>query len=384
MAAQEWREYLMKTLYDVLGALADDDAENIRAAFRKAVKAHHPDSNPDDPDAPGRFREIVRAHDILSDEQLRSAYDRLLEIAVEEQQQQLHDEESGPESNPGSHAVVRLANGAIAVTILLTGLVCAYVVAEYISGVSLLTPATIAERAPAPPVAAISPAVPGRIDPADPRGKAADIQTIDKPGDVQIADKPEDVQTAGKPEDVATVDTPKNVESPGKPENAATADAPRDVEILDKPEDVATVDKPGNGETADNPESPAARHASAPALAAAQDSTGSIAASVPRLGNLGAGDARFFRECGMLAYRNGDLTHALADFDLAISLDPDSPEAYIDRGIVRHRLGDLQGAFADVAQAKRIDDANRNRSSFAASHPPAQPSPAKRIPASRK
>ena len=40
----------MKTLYDLLGALPDDDADDIRAAFRKAVKESHPDLNAGDPD----------------------------------------------------------------------------------------------------------------------------------------------------------------------------------------------------------------------------------------------------------------------------------------------------------------------------------------------
>jgi tetratricopeptide (TPR) repeat protein len=68
----------MKTLYDLLGALPDDDAESLRSAFRKAVKANHPDINADDPDAPLRFRQIVRANAILRDAEQRAAYDRLL------------------------------------------------------------------------------------------------------------------------------------------------------------------------------------------------------------------------------------------------------------------------------------------------------------------
>ena len=71
----------MKTLYDLLGALADDDAERLRAAFRKAVKANHPDNNPGDFDAPHRFRRIVRAHHILRDEQQRATYEWLLAVA---------------------------------------------------------------------------------------------------------------------------------------------------------------------------------------------------------------------------------------------------------------------------------------------------------------
>jgi len=61
----------MGTLYDLLGALPDDDAEGLRTAFRKAAKATHPDLNPDNPEAALRFRQLVRAHDILSDEQQR-------------------------------------------------------------------------------------------------------------------------------------------------------------------------------------------------------------------------------------------------------------------------------------------------------------------------
>ena len=75
----------MKTLYDLLGALPDDDAEDLRAAFRRAVKANHPDLNPGDPEASQAFRRIVRANAILSDERQREAYDRLLEVARRQQ-----------------------------------------------------------------------------------------------------------------------------------------------------------------------------------------------------------------------------------------------------------------------------------------------------------
>src|SRR5260370_27345202 len=73
----------MKTLYDLLGARADDDAEGLRDAFRKAAKAYHPDLHAGDPDAPMRFREIVTAYDILRDADQRAAYDRLLKFQRE-------------------------------------------------------------------------------------------------------------------------------------------------------------------------------------------------------------------------------------------------------------------------------------------------------------
>ena len=71
----------MDTLYDLLGALPRDDAEGLRTAFRRAVKGTHPDLNPHDPDAGVKFRQIVRAQEILLDGEQRAAYDHLLELA---------------------------------------------------------------------------------------------------------------------------------------------------------------------------------------------------------------------------------------------------------------------------------------------------------------
>jgi hypothetical protein len=51
----------MKTLYDILNAHPDDDAERLKVAFRKAAMACHPDLNLHDPEAPVRFIQIVRA-----------------------------------------------------------------------------------------------------------------------------------------------------------------------------------------------------------------------------------------------------------------------------------------------------------------------------------
>jgi len=81
-----------------------------------------------------------------------------------------------------------------------------------------------------------------------------------------------------------------------------------------------------------------------------------IAGAIPAISEAGVKDAKYYRQRGILAYRSEDLPLALIDFDLAIKLDPNFSDAYIDRAIVFRRLGDLKRAFADVAQAKRIDD----------------------------
>jgi DnaJ-like protein len=70
---------LMQNLYDLLGVRPDDDAENLRKAYRKAAKESHPDHHGGDPEATLRFRLITEAYDILRDAEQRAAYDQLLE-----------------------------------------------------------------------------------------------------------------------------------------------------------------------------------------------------------------------------------------------------------------------------------------------------------------
>ena len=78
--------------------------------------------------------------------------------------------------------------------------------------------------------------------------------------------------------------------------------------------------------------------------------------------DVGTKDAKYYRERGILAYRAGDLVIALANFDLAIDMDPGLADSYINRGIVFRRLGDLKRAFSDVAEAKRLENLNRDKS----------------------
>jgi curved DNA-binding protein CbpA len=71
----------MKTAYDLLGIRSDADAEAVRKAYRAAVKLHHPDCRPGDPDASLlRFRQIAAAYAVLRDAKRRAAYDRRLAL----------------------------------------------------------------------------------------------------------------------------------------------------------------------------------------------------------------------------------------------------------------------------------------------------------------
>jgi tetratricopeptide (TPR) repeat protein len=142
----------MKTLYDLLGALADDDAESLRTAFRKAAKATHPDLNLGDPDAALRFRQVVRAHDILSDPEQRAAYDWLLASA---------DWQPGPQSgrNVIYQTIHKLASGVIAATVLSVVLFGGYTLFGHISKASVISADPIEDAAPGPAeTAAVTPA----------------------------------------------------------------------------------------------------------------------------------------------------------------------------------------------------------------------------------
>lgn len=65
----------MDDLYATLGVAKTASADEIKKAYRKLARVHHPDANPDDPKAEERFKEISHAHDVLSDPEKRREYD---------------------------------------------------------------------------------------------------------------------------------------------------------------------------------------------------------------------------------------------------------------------------------------------------------------------
>ena len=63
--------------YEVLGVPRTATEREIKAAFRKLARQHHPDVNPNDPEAEERFKEINEAREVLGDPEKRRRYDQL-------------------------------------------------------------------------------------------------------------------------------------------------------------------------------------------------------------------------------------------------------------------------------------------------------------------
>lgn len=61
--------------YELLGVSRDASPQDIKKAYRKLARQHHPDINPGDPHAEARFKEISEAYEILSDADKRRKYD---------------------------------------------------------------------------------------------------------------------------------------------------------------------------------------------------------------------------------------------------------------------------------------------------------------------
>ena len=66
----------MADYYDILGVPRSADEKEIRQAYRRLARQHHPDVNPGDEEAAERFKTINGAYEVLSDADKREKYDR--------------------------------------------------------------------------------------------------------------------------------------------------------------------------------------------------------------------------------------------------------------------------------------------------------------------
>lgn len=73
-----------RDFYEVMGLTQTASPAEIKKAYRKLAMKYHPDRNPDDAEAEGKFKEVKQAYEILEDEQQRAAYDRYGHAGVEQ------------------------------------------------------------------------------------------------------------------------------------------------------------------------------------------------------------------------------------------------------------------------------------------------------------
>lgn len=62
--------------YKVLGVDKSASQDDIKKAYRKLARKHHPDLNPNDKEAQKKFQQINEANEVLSDPEMRKKYDQ--------------------------------------------------------------------------------------------------------------------------------------------------------------------------------------------------------------------------------------------------------------------------------------------------------------------
>ncbi len=70
-------DWATKDFYATLGVAKDASAADVKKAYRKLAREHHPDSKPDDAKAEDRFKAAAEAYHVLGDAERRAEYDQL-------------------------------------------------------------------------------------------------------------------------------------------------------------------------------------------------------------------------------------------------------------------------------------------------------------------
>ncbi len=71
-----------KDFYAVMGVPSTATQDEIKKAYRKLAKKHHPDANANDPKAADKFKEISEANNVLSDVEKRKQYDEMRRLGA--------------------------------------------------------------------------------------------------------------------------------------------------------------------------------------------------------------------------------------------------------------------------------------------------------------
>jgi len=303
---------LMTSLYNILGARPDDDADALKKAFRNAVKAHHPDLCPDDPTAPARFRQIASAYALLSDATQRAIYDRQLQrerqqfpLGLKRPQLQRHERQQF-RLKPMHAAVAIAAVGAL------------------FGGYGLLSPALTTASATAK-----ADAMGSRTDVVGTPVEPAVAHLVERPA---ARDKPRGKgDGAGVPDAVIRPST-----------DASATDSGKALVVAQTEPVLAPLSNDANFYR----ERGIAAYRSGDFLGAIGNFDEAI--------RLNPDDEQSYNFRGNVWDELGIFERALADYDVAIRTDPNSPAIFLDRAILWQRRGELDKALIDLDRAIRF------------------------------
>ncbi|XP_026323727.1 dnaJ homolog subfamily C member 5 [Hyposmocoma kahamanoa] len=107
------------SLYQILQVPKTATPDDVKKSYRKLALKYHPDKNPNNPDAAEKFKEVNRAHTILSDATKRNIYDNYGSLG-------LYISEQFGEENVNAYFVVTSAwcKALVIVCGILTGCYC--------------------------------------------------------------------------------------------------------------------------------------------------------------------------------------------------------------------------------------------------------------------
>lgn len=107
----------MKDYYELLGVSQTATEEEIKKAFRKKAIEYHPDKNPNDKDAEEKFKQILEAYEILSNQDARRQYDLFILLKKNAQRMSYYNTnfEKAPQRKPSE----KKKNWLLAISIIL-------------------------------------------------------------------------------------------------------------------------------------------------------------------------------------------------------------------------------------------------------------------------
>jgi curved DNA-binding protein len=102
--------------YKILGVEKTASEKDIKNAYRKLARKHHPDLNPNDPEANKKFQQLNEANEVLSDPDKRKKYDQYGENwqhgeAYEQARQQQARQQQSYAGGAGGHGFEGFSEG---------------------------------------------------------------------------------------------------------------------------------------------------------------------------------------------------------------------------------------------------------------------------------